>query len=396
MKRISILLLAAASLAVPACSNGATGSGGGDDGAGAGSGSGPGSGSGSQSEWDQILGTRTTDYSAALRIAALRLTGDLPSLTDVDSIASAPDDAGKKAAYEEVITRYLASPAFARQMFLFWRDTFKIGGTAELDTAPALAAKLSVTNGSYMNLFTQATGNCPTVDATFTTFSDAECGNGGPQAGVLGNPGVMSLYFSNLAFRRVRWVQETFDCMKFPAEATAAPQEVGGALPYLGVWPFSSIASPTNGGGRINFQDVSSAICANCHQTINHQAPLFASYDARGVFQDAIAVPTPLEGAPLARVSDWLPPGETTAWRFQKPAADLTAFGAAMAADPDVARCGVARIWNWAFGKTDIVDTLQDVPARTIQGQIDAFTAGGFKIKDLIRAVYTSDDFVKF
>ncbi|HET7505572.1 MAG TPA: hypothetical protein VFK02_31345 [Kofleriaceae bacterium] len=384
MKAISILPLAA-SLAVAACSADVTA--GDDDG---------GSGSGSQDEFDQILASRTTDYFAALRIAALRLTGDLPALIDVDAIANAPDYASRRAAYEQVITHYLASAAFARQMFLFWRDTFKIGGTAALDTAPALAAELTVTNASYMDLFTRATGNCPTVDATRTQFTDAECGNGGAQAGVLTNPGVLSVYYSNLAFRRVRWVQETFACARFPAEVTAMPEEVGGAAPYLGAWPFGSLASPRNGGGRIDFQDVSSAVCGDCHATLNHQAPLFAGYDAQGVLQPSIAVAVPVEGAPPAALADWLPPGEATAWRFGKPAADLPALGAAMAADPDVAWCGVARIWNWALGKPDIVDAHQVVPATVIQGQIDRFIASGFKIKDLIFAVFTSDDFVRF
>jgi hypothetical protein len=53
-------------------------------------------------------------------------------------------------------------------------------------------------------------------------------------------------------------------------------------------------------------------------------------------------------------------------------------------------------MWNWALGKTDIVDTLQEVPAETIQAQIDAFTQNGFKMKDLIFAVFTSEDFVSF
>jgi hypothetical protein len=53
-------------------------------------------------------------------------------------------------------------------------------------------------------------------------------------------------------------------------------------------------------------------------------------------------------------------------------------------------------MWNWALGKNDIVDALEDVPVETIQIQLDNFTAGGFKMKDLIYAVYTSDDFTKF
>ena len=146
----------------------------------------------------------------------------------------------------------------------------------------------------------------------------------------------------------------------------------------------------------MNFKDVSAVICANCHTTVNHIAPLFAYYDQDGVYQANIAVPKPLDGAPLAELSDYLPAGEVTSWRYQQPVADIPALGAAMAADPDVAKCGVARIWNWALGKTDIVDTLQDVPIEVIQTQVDTFTANGFKLKDMIYAVYTAEDFVKF
>jgi hypothetical protein len=67
-----------------------------------------------------------------------------------------------------------------------------------------------------------------------------------------------------------------------------------------------------------------------------------------------------------------------------------------MSQDPDVAECGVARMWNWALGKTDIVDALEEVPPETIAAQVAAFQADGYKLKDLIKAVYTSDDFVKF
>jgi hypothetical protein len=247
-----------------------------------------------------------------------------------------------------------------------------------------------------MDMFTAGADNCPTFTEADGTFASAECTNNGPKAGVLTNPGVMAQYFGNLAFRRARWVQEVFVCTKFPAEVSTAPTDVGGAAPYTGVWPFNSIASPTNGNGRINFQDTSAVICANCHSTLNHLTPLFAYYDMNGVYQTNIAVPTPLDGAPLAKMSDYLPSGETTAWRLNVPAADLPALGQAIAADPAVAECGVARMWNWALGKTDIVDTLQEVPPETIAAQVDAFKASGFKLKDMIYAVYTSDDFVKF
>ncbi|MBA3459817.1 MAG: DUF1549 domain-containing protein [Deltaproteobacteria bacterium] len=388
MKRISILLVAATSFAVPACTSDDPGTPGGD-----GSGSGSGSGSAGD-EWDQLLGSREYDYNQALKTAALRLVGNLPTMDEVLAVQNAPDNAAKKVAYEALIQNYMSRPEFTRQMVLFWRDTFKMGETAELDQAPAFAAQLAVENRSYLELFTATTGNCPTVNAALNTITPANCAGTGPQAGVITNQGAMKHYFSNFAFRRVRWVQETFDCAKFPVELSGTPQDVGGAAPYIGVWPFASISGLQT--GRVNFQDVSAVICANCHQSMNHIAPLFANYDIMGVYRPAISVPTPLDGAPMAQLTDYLPPTETTAWRFGVPAASLTELGAAMAADTDVQKCGVARVWNWALGKTDIVDTLQEVPTETIQAQIDAFAASGFKMKDLIYAVYTADDFVKF
>jgi hypothetical protein len=183
--------------------------------------------------------------------------------------------------------------------------------------------------------------------------------------------------------------------VKFPAEISATPVDVGGAAPYTGTFPFSSIAG-TDNGGRVNFHDVSAIICADCHSNINHIAPLFAYFDVNGVYQKTISVPTPLANTPMAQLTDYLPTGEGTAWRFGKPVSDLPGLGAAMAADPSVAACGVARVWNWALGKTDIVDSLQEVPNDVIQSEITSFTTGGFKMKDLIYSVYTSDDFVKF
>src|SRR5215470_8892549 len=102
MKRIELLLLAATSFAVPACSN--AGSQTGDD---------DGSNMGSGDQWDQALAARKTDYNQALKIAALRLTGDIPTMTEINQVALAPDDPAKKAAYEQLVTAYIARPTFA-------------------------------------------------------------------------------------------------------------------------------------------------------------------------------------------------------------------------------------------------------------------------------------------
>jgi hypothetical protein len=383
MKRISILL--AAALAVPACSGSESSTDGktGDD------------TQQPDDEWDKELAKREYDYNAALRIAALRLTGDLPSMTEINTVATAPDLPAKKAAYEALVTDYMNRPTFARQMFFFWRDTFKMGETAELDFAPAFAAMTTVNNGNYMDLLTAPAGQCPTLDITTGAFTPGECTYPGPKSGVLTDKGAMQHYFGNFGFRRSKWIEETFDCTKFPIELDGTPVEIGAASPFTSKWPFESIASDKN-GGRVNFQDVSAVICANCHATLNHRTPLFAQYDAMGNFQTTISVPTPLDGAPMAKLSDYLPAGETTAWKFGVPTPDIPSFGVAMSQDEGVAKCGVARMWNWAMGKQDIVDTLSEVPVETIQTQLENFKASGFKVKDLIFAVYTADDFVKF
>ncbi|HEU5057861.1 MAG TPA: hypothetical protein VFU21_15120, partial [Kofleriaceae bacterium] len=253
---LSVLLVAAA----------CTGSGGGPaaDGADAGAGE-------ERDEWDERLEEREIDYSAALRIAALRLTGELPTLAEIQSLADAGDLAAQAEVYRSLVAAYLESPLFSRQMVQLWRDIFKTGGTAELDTAAVFAAQLVVEDRAYTELFTATSGTCPSVDPATGAIAAADCQNGVPaHAGVLTNPGVMAQFFSNLAFRRTRWVQETFDCAAYPVEI-GEPQDVGGAAAYNGVWPFDSIGSPAT-GGAIDFLDVKSVVCANCHQTLNHRA----------------------------------------------------------------------------------------------------------------------------
>jgi hypothetical protein len=387
MKRISIILLSAATSFTVACSDDTNNPTDGDDQTQ--DGVEPGD------EWERELAKREVDYNAALRTAALRLVGDVPTMTEINRVKDAGDAAAQKLAYEELLRDYMSRPTFARQMFYFWRDTFQMGETVEMDSAPAFAAMLSVQDRPFTDLFTAQTGACPTFNAGTGVITPADCAGNGPKVGVLPIPGAMKLYYGNFAFRRVKWIQETFDCAKFPVDLTGAPVEVGGATPYTGSFPHDSIAGTAN-GGRVNFREAVAVQCAHCHQHLNHIAPLFANYDVNGVYQNQIAVRTPLPGEPLALAADYLPPGEGTAWRFGVPAPDLPALGAAVAADADVAKCSVARIWNWAMGKGDIVDLLHEVPTETIQAQVDSFTQSGHKMKDLIYAVYTSDDFVKF
>jgi hypothetical protein len=202
----------------------------------------------------------------------------------------------------------------------------------------------------------------------------------------------MKLFYSNFGFRRVRWVQEVFICTAFPAEVSTTGEDVHGATPYTGLFPFDSVA--TLPAGAIDFQNKDSQLCANCHSNINHIAPLLGHFDDAGQYQPAISVPSPAGG--LAQMKDYLKAGEPTGWRHDKPAADIPALGHAIAADPAATSCVISRAWNWAMGKSDIVDGGNRVPSDTIATVMQSFTASNFKLKDALYQIFTSDDFVRF
>src|SRR5262249_1200226 len=152
--------------------------------------------------------------------------------------------------------------------------------------------------------------------------------------------------YSPMAFRRVRWVQEIFVCTKFPAEYSDAPVHMGSA-DYTSPWDFGTV-----GKDPINFQDTSSVICANCHTTINHLAPLFGNFEDSGLVEGSMQVMTPTAPDPVkTELSHWLKAGEKTAWRHGQEVSDIPALGEAIANDPDVAECAVARMWNFAMSK---------------------------------------------
>ncbi len=343
-----------------------------------------------------VLDARKLDYGEALRTASLKLVGALPTLDEIKTL-DGKDEAGQKTAYEAAIDKMLADPRFAVRMIQWWKDTFATGGSAQLNTAANFAAMVTVQDRPYTDILTASTGTCatyaPGTAGAAGTFTPANCAGTGPVSGVLTDPGLLSQYFANMAFRRVRNLQEKLACAKFPAEVVGAGTQMGAGL-YTSPWDFNSITGGT--GTRINFQDTSSVICANCHTTLNHIAPLFANYDEDGALQTSVQVEVPIPGTPKAVLADWLPAGQTPAWRNGKPVADIPALGQAMAADPEVTRCAVTRVYNWAMSKGDVVNDLAAVPNSVTDTYHTAFVANGLKLKSVIRAVFVADDFTKF
>lgn len=353
----------------------------------------------------KILDSRATNYGEALRTASLKLRDRLPDLAEIKQV-DVPE-AQAKVAYEKLIDDMLESPDFAATMIEFWQNTFRtaqvgnVQNNVNKDGAANFAAQITVEGRSYGELFTANANTCPTYDGASGKFTAAPCataqgGQAVTPAGVLNDQGLMAQFFSNMAFRRVRFIQETFACQKFPAELAATGVPMGNGS-YTGTQAFTSITGKDNKpDAKVDFQDTSAVICANCHSTMNHIAPLFTNFNDNGALTNASQVEIPIPGAPKAQLIDYLPAGEGLAWRTGKAITDFASLGAAMAADPDVGRCAVNRMWNYAMSRGDIVNDVASVPNATTQALVDQFNSGGMKLKETIRAIFKSEDFTKF
>lgn len=345
------------------------------------------------------------DYIEALRTAALKIVGNIPTLSEIENVRTA---ANQQAAYESLVDAYFADARFARRMVEFWKNTMRAGNFTgsqppSLDTAPVFAARVTVEGLDFTSLFTAEFNTCPTFDPASAKFIDGNCGPNGPvTAGLLTDRGLLKHYYGPLAFRRVRFFQEVFACSKMPAE-WKSPEKLDNGASYTSPWPFDSIAGKAN-GGSIDFLDYSSSVCANCHTTINHRVPLWAPFDENGEYQapfgsgqdETYAVLTPLPGTPNAKRSDYLPFGQSTAWKVNVPAATLKELGQTMAKDPEVQACAVRRAWNYAMSKGDIVYDFAPVPMSVIEPLVAEFQASGFNLKKTLRSIFVHPDFVRF
>ncbi len=364
-------------------------------------------GTGAVDAGNPSIDDRVVNYGEALRTASIKLVGAFPPLADIQAIQAATAVADQKTIYETKLTAMLADPRFAATQIEWWRNTFKTGqptdktelaslpkGSPNFDTAATFAASVVVGGQPFTNILTAATGTCPTFSAAAGTFTAASCANNAPTTGILTDPGIQAQFFTPMAFRRTRFVQEVFACSPFPAEIGPTPTPMGSGT-YTSPWPFDSISGGPS--ASVNFQDTSAVICANCHTSLNHIAPLFAYFDANGNYvAGKIQVQTPLTPPVTSVLTDWLPTGQSFAWRYNTNVTDIPSLGAAMAADPAVQRCAVTRVWNWAFSRGDVVNDLATVPTSVTDSYLAAFQSSQFNMKTLIQSVFTSNDFVMF
>jgi hypothetical protein len=353
----------------------------------------------------QILDARKVDYGEAARTAKLKLNDELPTLDEINSIANAADVNAKKAAYEKLVDTWIAAPKFAVTMVKYWKDTFKTAQTGavtapkpNMDEAALFAAQVTVEGRSFSEILTATTNTCPTFDPATGVFTAASCTTN-PTVGILTDPGILAQYYANMAFRRIRFLQETFACQKFPAEIRKDPTPLGNGT-YTNPFDFNQLMGKQNNPqARIDFQDTSAVICANCHGHLNRMAPLFVNYDMNGMMQATPQVEVPIPGTPkVDPAKDYLVAGAQPqyAWRFNVPVTDIASLGKAIADDKAAQTCAVNRVWNYAMSRGDIVNDLATVPEDVTAPIVTDFAANGQKLKETIRAVFKADDFVKF
>jgi hypothetical protein len=388
----------------------------GNNGQGANTGQG-GEGAGTQGNMTE-LDAREVDYSEALRVASIKLVGNLPTVDQIYDLSEEPE-ATRADKYAELVDQMLDDPRFTVRMLNYWREVFKMFGEGvpididgtitdvpSRETATVFAARMVVEGRPWTDLLLASSDTCPTFDETTGTFVPGECGNGITPAGVLTDPGIHSLFWGNLAFRRQRFIHETFLCRNANApggaEPTNDPSDVGPCGEespppnFNSPWPMTSISGECS-GGPVDFHEYNATVvCANCHSTWNHRAPLLANFDRLGQYMATPQVLVPVEGSPFAVRTDWIPDGESTAWKFGMPAADLKELGEVMAADPEVVACGVKRMWNYAMSRGDIVDNEAPVPDSVIADHVVSFEANNYNMRAVLRDILLSDDFVRF
>jgi len=397
------------------------------DGGGDGATGGTGSGEGGAEE-HEALASRVVVYTEAFRTAAFKLNGNAPTMNRLLALDEAVDqdsDEGESA-YDTEIDELLDDPRFTLMMIDYWRDVFHVGDestpNADANRAAYYAAKLTVSGDDITKLFTATSATCPTFDEGAGTFSDDQnsaCSNevsltseGLTPVGVLTDPGLQAAHYGNLAFLRVRFFNEAFNCQEQPIEFSDVEDqvEVEPGKIYTGPYERESIGAPGNCGpgltetdctvaeqGRVDFLDYSAVVCANCHVSSNHRAPLFANFDESGQYMPTPAVNVPIEGNPPAEMRDWLAPGyQQPAYKFGQDVNSLAEFGQAMKTDDRIIACFATRVWNYAFSKGDAVFDEGAVPGEVLDPVTDHLKSNGFNLKDLFRFVFTHPDFVRY
>ena len=230
----------------------------------------------------------------------------------------------KKAAYEALRrSGYMDTPDVRAADVPFWQDTLQDGRRPPSSTPRRRSPRSSsVENRPYIDLFTATSGTCPTFDrrrGTFTAGGVREQRRRRPACSP--TPACMTHFFGNLAFRRVRWVQETFAARSSRPRSRRRRRDVGGASPYTGVWPFDQHRRHGERRPRQLPRHVVGHLRELPLDDEPHRAAVRELRRERRRTSRRSRCRRRSTARRSRRCTDYLPAGETTAWRFGVPAA---------------------------------------------------------------------------
>ena len=313
-----------------------------------------------------------------------------------------PDDAILKMAESgEILTpkgraravdTMLASPKLENGVRAFFDDMFAfedfdnlskdgaiypiVTGTALRDsreqTLRTIADHLVTRKGDYRDLFTtKNTFMSPALAAIYQvptrpgwtpyTFPDTS-----PRAGILTHVSFLAVHAHparSSATLRGKALRELFLCQKVPAP----PPNVD----------FSALEDPTSpfrtARDRVNFH-LQNPVCAGCHKITDPMGLALENFDGGGQFRDNE------KGVPIDAS------GVLDGASFK----NIAGLSHAMREHPQVPRCLVRRIYSYGTGGPLTNDSNDQVDALT-----KVFASNGYRVPELMRAIASSDAFVR-
>lgn len=203
-----------------------------------------------------------------------------------------------------------------------------------------------------------------TAGLTSTTFQLRSLPADGPRAGILSKAALLSEFAnqqSGSPTLRGKFIRESLTCQTVPPP----PPGVNTA----------AVDQPTNvpmtKRQRLELHR-SAAACASCHSLMDPLGLPLESFDAIGRYR------TTDNGLPVDPSSTF----------DGHPVADARALGIAASQSVAVAQCLVQKYYSYAVGHQ-----LRDVDGSVLNALAKTFTSSGFKLRDLMLTVVTSDAF---
>ena len=344
----------------------------------------------------------TVDYEHALRAASIKLTGNLPSLAEIKQVRDTSDQKGE---YEKLVDTYMKRPTFAAQIVDFFRDSFNNGGQRQI-------------NGQNINMDlarrrTPRAGGEISRSPTWSRRAPNTCQTLDTGRGDVHVDGLPERERGRRAHRRRRAGAVLLEHglpsralgagdLRLPASSRPRPPARHAAADGRRRTPRRGRSSQSPAGRRRARASTSRTTrrssAPTATATMNHQSRRCSRNfdDAGAPMARRPQVPVPIREPDRGARRLAAGVGEDRLVAHGSPAADIPALGAAIAADPEFARCMATRVWNWALSRPDVVDDDASITPDWRRTLATELTASNWNLKPHDPSVFTSDAFVRF